>query len=123
MSKIPSLRCGALKKGAKWIFNKPDHKPYLRPEVKTSTVSGHERTKHPTQKSLALLEKLVYVHTNEGQTILDPFMGSGTTGVAAVKNNRKFIGVEIDAEYFELSKERLESAEVSRSSNLFLTDG
>jgi len=111
-----------VKKGAKWVFNKPDHKPYLRPEIKTSTVSGHERTVHPTQKSLELLEKLIYVHTNENQIILDPFMGSGTTGVAAVKNNRKFIGVEINTEYFDISEERLVSADASRSSNIFLTN-
>ncbi len=105
-----------VKKGAKWIFNKPETESYLRPEIKTSTVSGHERTKHPTQKSLELLEKLILVHTDENQIILDPFMGSGTTGVAAVKNNRNFIGVEIDEDYFNISKERIENARVENQS-------
>jgi len=97
----------AVVKGAKWIFNKPVNIPYLRPEFKTSTVSGNERTIHPTQKSLLLMEDIISIHTNENEIILDPFMGSGTTGVAAIKNNRKFIGNEIDKEYFNIALTRL----------------
>jgi len=68
---------------------------------------GKERTKHPTQKPLKLMEDLVLKHTNEGDLILDPFMGSGTTGEAALKNNRKFIGAELIKEYFDLASDRL----------------
>lgn len=59
------------------------------------TPKASEKTfgKHPTQKPLALLERIILASTNEGDLILDPFMGSGTTGVAALKHNRKFIGI------------------------------
>ena len=97
----------AVKKGAKWIFNRPTEKPYLRSVYQYPLCSGKEKTKHPTQKSLALMEDIIRVHTNENDIILDPFMGSGTTGVAALSLNRKFIGVEIDKDYFEIAKTRL----------------
>lgn len=98
----------AVKENAKWIFNKPENISYLRPLYETSTVSGKERTIHPTQKSLELMEKLVTIHTNKNDIILDPFMGSGTTGVAAVKHGRKFIGIEISSQYFDISLDRIE---------------
>ena len=100
----------AVKKNAKWTFNKPEDVSYLRSCYETSTVSGKEKTNHPTQKSLKLMEKIIKVHTNPDDIILDPFMGSGSTGVAAVKNNRKFIGIELQKEYFNISLERLEKA-------------
>ncbi len=62
---------------------------------------------HPTQKPLALMEYLVKTYTNEGDTILDFAMGSGTTGVACVRNNRRFIGIEVDSEYFKISENRI----------------
>jgi len=100
----------AVKENSKWIFNKPEDVAYLRSCYETSTVSGKEKTNHPTQKSLKLMEKIIKVHTNPNDIILDPFMGSGSTGVAAVKNNRKFIGIELEKEYFNISLERLEKA-------------
>jgi len=99
----------AVKKGAKWTFNKPGDVSYLRSQFSSPVVAGKERTKHPTQKSLTVMEQIIKIHTNPNETILDPFMGSGTTGVAALKNNRKFIGIEIDDKYFDLSLERLSS--------------
>jgi site-specific DNA-methyltransferase (adenine-specific) len=63
--------------------------------------------KHPTQKPLALLERFILAATQEGDRVLDPFMGSGTTGIAALKAGRKFIGVEIDSIYLELAKKRI----------------
>lgn len=99
----------AVKKGAKWIFNKPDDVTYSRAEFRTSTVSGNERTMHPTQKSLKLMKEIIKIHTNENDVILDPFMGSGTTGVAALELNRNFIGAEIDTEYFNIALDRLNS--------------
>jgi len=68
---------------------------------------GKERTSHPTQKPLKLMEDLVLKHSNENDTILDCFMGSGTTGVACVKLNRNFIGIELDKKYFEIAKNRV----------------
>ena len=66
---------------------------------------------HPTQKPVALLEYLIKTYTNEGDTVLDFTMGSGSTGVACVNTNRKFIGIELDETYFGIAKERIEKAE------------
>lgn len=63
---------------------------------------------HPTQKPLELIEKLVLVSSNEGDTVLDPCMGSGTTGVACKKNNRNFIGIEMDGEFYSIASRRIE---------------
>ena len=65
---------------------------------------------HPTQKPVALMEYLVKTYTNEGDTVLDNCMGSGTTGVACVNTNRKFIGIELDKGYFDIAKQRIENA-------------
>lgn len=62
---------------------------------------------HPTQKSEELCEYLIKTYTNEGETVLDNCMGSGTTGVAAIKTNRNFIGIELDDEYFNIAKKRI----------------
>jgi len=62
---------------------------------------------HPTQKPLELMEYLIKTYTNEGETVLDFTMGSGTTGVACKNLNRKFIGVERDENYFNIAKERI----------------
>lgn len=64
--------------------------------------------KHPTQKPEYLLERIILASTEKGQVILDPFCGSGTTGVEAVKYGRKFIGIDVSEEYMEISKKRLE---------------
>ena len=64
--------------------------------------------KHPTQKPEYLLERIVLASTEEGQIILDPFCGSGTTGVEAIRLGRKFIGIEVREEYLQISKKRLE---------------
>lgn len=76
--------------------------------------SGKERTNHPTQKPIALINDLVIKHSNENDLILDCFMGSGTTGVAVLQNNRRFIGVEIDKKYFDIAKERIENVNKRR---------
>lgn len=98
----------AVKKKAKWVFNKPENEPYLRALFTTSLVSGSEKLGHPTQKSLKLMENIVSIHSNPGDLILDPFMGSGSTGVAALELNRRFIGIEKDEKYFDMAKKRLE---------------
>jgi len=63
---------------------------------------------HPTQKPVALLEYLIKTYTNEGEVVLDNCMGSGSTGVACINTNRNFIGIELDDEYFEIAKKRIE---------------
>lgn len=65
---------------------------------------------HPTQKPVALLEYLIKTYTNEGETVLDFTMGSGSTGVACVNTNRHFIGIELDEGYFNIAKKRIEEA-------------
>lgn len=62
---------------------------------------------HPTSKPVPLLEYLIKTYTNEGETVLDNCMGSGSTGVACVNTNRNFIGIELDEKYFNIAKERL----------------
>ena len=62
---------------------------------------------HPTQKPVPLLEYLIRTYTNEGETVLDFTMGSGSTGVACVNTNRNFIGIELDENYFKIAKERI----------------
>jgi DNA modification methylase len=65
---------------------------------------------HPTQKPVALMEYLIKTYTNEGETVLDFTMGSGTTGVAAKNLNRSFIGIELDETYFNIAKERINNS-------------
>ncbi len=74
--------------------------------------SPHNVHSHPTQKPVALMEYLIKTYTNEGETVLDFAMGSGTTGVACMNLGRKFIGCDNDVEhgYFEIAKERIEKA-------------
>ena len=64
--------------------------------------------KHPAQKPTSILKKMIQIATNENDVILDPFMGGGSVGVAALSLNRKFIGIEIDQTYFNAAKDRIE---------------
>lgn len=70
-------------------------------------VSGNKQV-HQNQKTINLLEQCILKHSNENTTILDPFMGSGSTGVACINTNRNFIGFEIDEKYFNIAKDRIE---------------
>jgi site-specific DNA-methyltransferase (adenine-specific) len=93
------------------------------PEIKKSwNGGGHSaiwrysvefgNKQHPTQKPLALIKKLIVDFSNEGDTIFDPFMGSGTTGVACVQTGRNFIGCEIDSGYFKIAERRIAEAQL-----------
>lgn len=80
--------------------------------VYTHCVNGPERHgEHPTEKPRRLMAEIIADFTNPGQTILDPFMGSGTTGVAAVQMGRHFIGIERDRRYFDIACKRIEDAQ------------
>jgi len=68
-----------------------------------------QRGKHPTQKPVALIEYLIKTYTNEGDTVLDNCMGSGTTGVACKNLNREFIGIELDDNYYQIATKRIEA--------------
>lgn len=74
------------------------------------TVGG-DMPNHPSPKPIDYMKKLIHRLTEAGDTILDPFMGSGTTGVACVMTNRKFIGVEIDEKYFNIAVKRIKDAQ------------
>jgi site-specific DNA-methyltransferase (adenine-specific) len=82
--------------------------------IKMNAVKGKEKY-HPTQKPVALMEYLIKTYTNEGETVLDFTMGSGTTGVACVNTNRNFIGIEKDDKYFEIAQDRINYAAAGKS--------
>ena len=69
------------------------------------------KTLHPTQKPVPLLEYLIKTYTNEGETVLDNCMGSGSTGIACINTGRKFIGIELDKDYYEIAEQRIAAAE------------
>lgn len=80
--------------------------------VYTHCVNGPERHgAHPTEKPRRLMAEIIADFTSPGQLVCDPFMGSGTTGVAAVQMGRRFIGIEIDPTYFDMACERIEKAQ------------
>ena len=81
-------------------------------------VGGEERTDHPTQKPLSITEKIIKTHCREGGVVLDPFMGSGTTGVGCVHTGRDFIGIELDKKWFELAQKRITDATKNKSESL-----
>ena len=82
-----------------------DGKRYPRSVVKFS--NDNHGSLHPTQKPVALMEYLIKTYTNEGETVLDFTFGSGTTGVACMNTNRKFIGIEMDDTYFDIGSKRI----------------
>ena len=75
--------------------------------IKVSREKGSMSGYHPTQKPINLLEWLIKTYTNKGDLVLDFTMGSGSTGVACLNTNRRFIGIELDEDYFNIAKERL----------------
>lgn len=92
-------------KGQKWTFNNIEKNgKYLRPEIKESVALGKKRI-HPTQKSIKMIEKLIQIHSNPGDWILDPFSGSGAITIAAFLTKRNSLASEIDLEYYQKSLE------------------
>ena len=84
-------------------FNRQSDK-YDRPCFRGSLTPSTEKTEHTTQKPVWLMEDIINTLSNEGETVLDLFMGSGSTGVAAVNTNRSFIGIELDENYFKIGR-------------------
>lgn len=80
--------------------------------IATTPKSEKKYGHHPTQKPLELLRRLVEICTREGDVVLDPFCGSGTTGVAAISARRAFIGIEMEARFLDLSRKRIEEANI-----------
>ena len=98
----------AVKKGGKWTFNRLSE-TYERPEIVCGVTSKKEKIDggHPTQKPVEVMEWLIKRLSNENDIILDPFMGSGSTGVACKNTNRRFIGIELDKDYYNMAIKRL----------------
>lgn len=90
-------------KPTKWIFNRQGK--YEKCIINTTVQS---RKYHPTMKDINVIEKLLMILSNKGDTILDPFSGSGTTAIACINNNRNFIGFELDKDYYDISLDRIE---------------
>lgn len=82
----------------------------VRNPISVLEFDREPKPQHPTQKPVALMEYLVKTYTNEGDTVLDNTMGSGTTGVACANTGRRFIGMERDPAYFEIAKQRIYAA-------------
>ena len=102
-----------IKQSDEWVFGvvRNDNNGMRYPRTVIKFKSGDRDGKlHPTQKPVALLEYLIRTYTNEGETVLDFTMGSGSTGVACVNTGRKFIGIELGKGYFEIAKERIEKS-------------
>lgn len=101
----------AVKKGGKWTFNRLSE-TYERPLIKTKVTPRSEKTHggHPTQKNIETMEWLLLRLTVEGDVVLDPFSGSGTTAVACINTNRNYIGFELDSEYHAIAEKRIHDA-------------
>ena len=92
-------------KGKGWTFNR-QRDTYENTIFSYAAPNGKCRV-HPTQKPVGLMEDLILIHSNKGDVVLDPFMGSGTTGVAALHTYRDFIGYELDEKYYQFAKDRI----------------
>ena len=90
-----------------WLYRLPDHWHWT-----TASVHNAKTKLHPTEKNVEALKHMVELSSNVGDVVLDPFMGSGSTGEAALNLGRKFIGYEIDPDYFEVTKNRLKKLEL-----------
>lgn len=98
-----------ISKGRTGVFNNKDKAIHDFVETATISSSEHKLGGHPTQKPKKVLNHFVELLSNEGDVVLDPFMGSGSTGVVCELLNRKFIGFELDANYFKTATERIKN--------------
>ena len=89
-----------------YTYESTERYPRSSQVVSTDTQNS---SLHPTQKPVALIEYLIKTYTNDGELVFDSCMGSGTTGVACINTNRRFIGIELDNNYFKIAKERMEN--------------
>lgn len=94
-------------KRTKWTFNRHDS-AYESPIIEVASESGGAYKRyHPTQKPVKLIEKLILTHSNPGDLVVDPFMGSGSTAIAAINTGRHYSGFEIDAGYYDILSNRI----------------
>jgi site-specific DNA-methyltransferase (adenine-specific) len=92
---------------------------YPKSIIDFGNSNNNERGLHPTQKPVELLEYLIKTYTNEGETVLDNTMGSGSTGIACINTKRNFIGIEKDNKYFEIANKRIADAIKDNETKLF----
>ena len=104
-----------MRKGNAKTINNPSSKTVH----KFNNIIGNKL--HPTEKPVELMELYILNSSKEGETVLDPFIGSGSTGVAAVNLNRKFIGIELDNNYFEIAKEKINTTSIT-TNNILIND-
>ena len=109
----PQMRKGKMRKkggGRSKLFDMEMSAKYSDEYYPISIIefSNAKRGVHPTQKPVALFEYLIKTYTNEGETVLDNCMGSGTTAIACINTNRNYIGFELDEEYYKASLDRIE---------------
>lgn len=90
----------------------------IPPQPNIISMAAPQARSHPNEKPLALMQRIVATHSKLGDTILDPFLGGGTTGVAAVTLGRKFIGIELDPQHFETACRRISAALAQRRLDL-----
>lgn len=103
LNSIELIVC-AWNKGHTWNFTKQNE---MHNFLESGVCQGKERTAHPTQKPVKILEKLVSIASNPGDVVFDPFMGSGSTGVASTNLGRNFIGFELSPEYYAIANDRM----------------
>lgn len=108
------------KKGApcRWFDNTHMVENIIRPGDYGIKKIIPSKTQHPTVKPVALMAHFIRLHTMPRDVVLDPFMGSGTTGVACVNMDREFIGVELDPQFYEMAEKRLKNAEANNQKHL-----
>lgn len=94
-------------KGDGWTFNRLDKYQSSVFRFPSESGGGFKRY-HPTQKNVELIKKLILIHSNENDLVLDPFMGGGTTGIACIRTKRRFLGMENNLDYFKIAKERID---------------
>ena len=105
-----------------YVYVNEDGRRYPRDVLKFNSprvLWGKGEIYHPQQKPVDLLEYLIKTYTNEGETVLDATMGSGSTGVAAINTGRDFIGIEKEQNFFEISEKRITEAIAKREQSLF----
>lgn len=105
------------KKSFRKKYYKQEYTGYPKQTLDFDVVNSRESV-HPTQKPVKLLEYLIKTYSNEGDTVLDFTMGSGSTGVACMNLNRKFIGIELEEEYYNIAEQRLMEATHSKQTTL-----
>lgn len=104
-------------KGKGWTFNR--QRETYENAIFEQPIVNHTKRIHPTQKPFEIIEQLLKIHSNENDVVLDCFIGSGTTAVACKMNNRKWLGFELEREYFELANKRLDQIQLEDDLNKY----